>query len=174
MSAVIKGLAMNIYDAMNNRILDYGYTVSFGRLHEFVAGKDQSQIARAVLFGSRPPPNDSIWKYAERAGFELVLEDRNVPTRKRRSTLASFPQWSKTPTKRWTRPLTPLSGRGRQRFRPSRSDFDGGRLQGGSGLLGSRIERAEGDRNALHQLERTPGLSLAQITGQRPKSKSAR
>jgi uncharacterized LabA/DUF88 family protein len=83
-SAVKKGLAMNIYDAMNNRILDFGYSMSFGRLHEFVAGKDSSQIARAVLFGSRPPPNDSIWKFAERAGFELVLEDRNVANKEKK------------------------------------------------------------------------------------------
>jgi uncharacterized LabA/DUF88 family protein len=83
-SAVKNGLAMNIYDAMNNRILDFGYTISFGRLHEFVAGKDKSQIARAVLFGSRPPPNDSIWRYAEQAGFELVLEDRNVANKEKK------------------------------------------------------------------------------------------
>jgi uncharacterized LabA/DUF88 family protein len=83
-SAVKKGLAMNIYDAMNNRILDFGYSMSFGRLHEFVAGKDSSQIARAVLFGSRPPPNDSIWKFAEKAGFELVLEDRNVANKEKK------------------------------------------------------------------------------------------
>jgi hypothetical protein len=31
-SAVVRGLAMNIYGAMNSRILDYGYTISFGRL----------------------------------------------------------------------------------------------------------------------------------------------
>jgi hypothetical protein len=83
-SAVKKGLAMNIYDAMNNRILDFGYNISFGRLHEFVAGKDKSQIARAVLFGSRPPPEDSIWRYAEKAGFELVLEDRNVANKEKK------------------------------------------------------------------------------------------
>ena len=83
-SAIQKGMAMNIYDAMNNRILDFNYNISFGRLHEFVAGKDQSQIARAVLFGSRPPPNDSIWKYAEKAGFKLVLEDRNVANKEKK------------------------------------------------------------------------------------------
>ncbi len=83
-SAVAKGIAMNVYDAMNNRILDYDYKMSFGRLHEFVAGQDESKIARAVLFGSRPPPNDSIWKYAERAGFELVLEDRNVENKEKK------------------------------------------------------------------------------------------
>jgi uncharacterized LabA/DUF88 family protein len=83
-SAVKKGLAMNIFEAMNNRIIDYSYTISFGRLHEFVAGSDHSQIARAVLFGSRPPPNDSIWRYAERAGFELILEDRNVANKEKK------------------------------------------------------------------------------------------
>jgi uncharacterized LabA/DUF88 family protein len=83
-SAVSKGLAMNVYDAMNNGILDYGYQISFGRLHEFVAGQDKSQIARAVLFGSRPPPNDSIWKYAKQAGFELVLEDRNIANKEKK------------------------------------------------------------------------------------------
>jgi uncharacterized LabA/DUF88 family protein len=83
-SAVVKGLAMNVYDAMNNRIIDYDYKMSFGRLHEFVVGQDESTIARAVLFGSRPPPNDSIWKYAEQAGFELVLEDRNVANKEKK------------------------------------------------------------------------------------------
>ena len=83
-SAVAKGLAMNVYDAMNNGILDYEYKMSFGRLHEFVVGQDKSQIARAVLFGSRPPPNDSLWKYAEQAGFELVLEDRNVANKEKK------------------------------------------------------------------------------------------
>lgn len=83
-SAVENGLAMNIYDAMNNRIIDHSYTISFGRLHEFVAGSDESKIARAALFGSRPPPNDGIWRFAERAGFELILEDRNVANKEKK------------------------------------------------------------------------------------------
>ncbi len=76
--AVASGKAMNIYDAMNNRILDFDYKIDFGRLHDFIAGKDTSQIKRCMLFGSRPPPNDSLWKIAERAGFEVIVEDRNV------------------------------------------------------------------------------------------------
>ena len=76
-SAVAQGQASDIYDAMNNGILDQGYTISFGKLHEFLTGNDLTKIKRAALFGSRPPPNDSIWKHAERAGFELHLEDRN-------------------------------------------------------------------------------------------------
>ncbi len=83
-SAVVRGLAMNIYEAMNNRIIDHDYKLSFGRLHEFIAGSVKSQIARAVLFGSRPPPDDSIWTFAKRAGFELVLEDRNVANKEKK------------------------------------------------------------------------------------------
>ena len=83
-SAVAQGLAVDIYDAMNNGILDHGYTISFGKLHEFLTGNDLSKIKRAALFGSRPPPNDSIWRFAERAGFELHLEDRNVRNKEKK------------------------------------------------------------------------------------------
>lgn len=83
-SAVARGLAMNIQEATRDRILDHDYTLSFGRLHEFVAGLDQTQIARVVLFGSRPPPNDSIWTFAKQAGFELILEDRNAANKEKK------------------------------------------------------------------------------------------
>ncbi len=83
-SAVRTGLADNIIQAMNDRILDHGYTISFGKLHEFLTGNDLSQIKRVALFGSRPPPNDSIWRFAERAGFELHLEDRNYANKEKR------------------------------------------------------------------------------------------
>ncbi len=83
-SAVAQGLADNIVQAMNDGILDHGYTVSFGKLHEFVCGTDKKQIKRAALFGSRPPPNDGIWQYAKRAGFELHLEDRNYANKEKK------------------------------------------------------------------------------------------
>lgn len=83
-SAVAQGLADNIVEAMQLGILDHGYTISFGKLHEFVCGKDNNQIKRAALFGSRPPPNDSIWQYAEKAGFELHLEDRNYANKEKK------------------------------------------------------------------------------------------
>ena len=83
-SAVRQKLAASIYDAMQNGILDHGYTMSFGKLHQFLTGNDLSKIKRAVLFGSRPPPNDSIWQYAERAGFELRLEDRNYANKEKK------------------------------------------------------------------------------------------
>lgn len=55
-SAVTSKLAPNIIEAMNQGILDHGYTISFGKLYEFLCGKDARQVKRAALFGSRPPP----------------------------------------------------------------------------------------------------------------------
>jgi uncharacterized LabA/DUF88 family protein len=83
-SAVQQGLADNIIQAMNDGILDQGYTISFGKLHQFLTGNDLSQIKRAALFGSRPPPNDGIWTFAKRAGFELHLEDRNYANKEKK------------------------------------------------------------------------------------------
>jgi uncharacterized LabA/DUF88 family protein len=77
-SAVTNNLATDINDAMNNGIFDHGYTIDFGKLYEFLCGQDDRDIKRVALFGSRPPPNDGIWRYAKKAGFELHLEDRNV------------------------------------------------------------------------------------------------
>src|SRR6202008_3027001 len=75
-SAVKQALAKNIKEAMKLGRLDHGYTISFGKLREFLCGKDKREIKRVALFGSRPPPNDGIWQYAKKAGFELFLEDR--------------------------------------------------------------------------------------------------
>lgn len=83
-SAVATGLVDNIHEAMNEGILDHGYTISFGKLHEFLCGTDKRTIKRAALFGSRPPPNDSIWTFAQKAGFELHLEDRNVKNKEKK------------------------------------------------------------------------------------------
>ena len=82
--AVASGLASTIYVAMSERILDASYNIDFGKLHQFIAGDDQDEIKRCMLFGSRPPPNDSLWAVARRVGFEVVVEDRNVQNREKR------------------------------------------------------------------------------------------
>lgn len=83
-SAVQQGMALDIWDALNNRILDHSYRMSFGKLYEFVAGTDRTDTARAMLFGSRPPINDAIWTIAERAGFEVITHDRNASNREKK------------------------------------------------------------------------------------------
>ncbi len=75
---------MDIYEAMNNRILDNEYRLDFGALHNFTAGNDPKKIARAVLFGSRPPKNDSLWDIARNCGFEVVVEDRSVQNKEKK------------------------------------------------------------------------------------------
>lgn len=83
-SAVAKGLAQNINDAMNLGILDQAYTIGFGALHEFLTGGDLGGIRRVALFGSTPPPNDSIWAIAKKTGFELHLEERNFRNKEKK------------------------------------------------------------------------------------------
>lgn len=83
-SAVQKGMAMDVWEAMREGILDYSYSFDFGKLHDFVAGDVEADIKRCLLFGSRPPPNDSLWRMAERAGFEVIVEDRNVQNREKK------------------------------------------------------------------------------------------
>lgn len=41
-SAVKKGLALDVYEAIENRIVDNEYRMSFGKLYEFVAGIDKA------------------------------------------------------------------------------------------------------------------------------------
>jgi hypothetical protein len=37
-----------------------------------------------ALFGSTPPPSDSIWTIAKKAGFELHLEERQVQNKEKK------------------------------------------------------------------------------------------
>jgi uncharacterized LabA/DUF88 family protein len=78
-SAVVRGLSRSL-----SQTLDNDYAIDFGKLHYFVAGDNPSEIKRAVLFGSRPPQNDSLWEIAKNAGFEVVVVDRNVANKEKK------------------------------------------------------------------------------------------
>jgi uncharacterized LabA/DUF88 family protein len=82
-AAVAHGLAPDIWSAMEQKICDHSWKIDFGRLYEF-AGGDRSAVGRAVLYGSRPPPNDSVWEIAKRKGFEVVVHDRNVRNKEKK------------------------------------------------------------------------------------------
>ena len=81
-AAVATGLAPDIWTAQEQRITAR-WTIDFGKLYEFAGGK-RSDVARAVLYGSRPPPADSLWRAAEARGFEVVVYDRNVAHREKK------------------------------------------------------------------------------------------
>jgi uncharacterized LabA/DUF88 family protein len=82
-SAVVTGIAPDIWTAQDQKIFDQGWKLDFGRLYEF-AGGQASEVGRAVLFGSRPPPNDSLWATAKARGFEPIVYDRNSRNREKK------------------------------------------------------------------------------------------
>jgi len=80
-AAVRNGLATTVRDAQQRKICDHSWRIDFGRLLNFAGGKDED-IGRAVLYGSKPPPNDSLWESAKSKGFEVVVHDRSCFTGK--------------------------------------------------------------------------------------------
>ncbi len=77
-SAVAKGWASNSSEAHEKKIEDTAWRIDFGKLLNFVTNGNISEIKRAVLFGSKPPYNDSLWKAMSKAQFEVVSLDRNA------------------------------------------------------------------------------------------------
>lgn len=80
-SAVARGMAPDVWAACEQRICDNDWKIDFGRLFEFAAGAD---VGRAVLFGSRPPQNDSLWGIARAKGFEVIVHDRNAQNKEKK------------------------------------------------------------------------------------------
>ena len=82
-AAVERGHVPSIWDALNNQICDYSWKIDFGRLYQFACG-DRKDVGRAVLYGSRPPANDSLWSIAKAKGFEVAVFDRNIQNREKK------------------------------------------------------------------------------------------
>lgn len=55
-------------------ICDPSWRIDFGKLLTKVA--NGTDILKAVLVGSRPPANDSVWTAAKNKGFEVFVHDR--------------------------------------------------------------------------------------------------
>lgn len=80
-AAAVRGMAPDVWSAVTNKICDYTWKIDLGKLHEFAGGDD---IGRAILYGSRPPANDTLWSIAKKKGFEVVVYDRNVVNREKK------------------------------------------------------------------------------------------
>ncbi len=87
-SAVAKGLpgAGTIYEAMNNRVVDFSWKIDYGTLHNIVCG-DPSQIGAANLWGS-PPPGDGFWNMVKKYGFKVQTYDRNAAGKEKKVDVA--------------------------------------------------------------------------------------
>jgi uncharacterized LabA/DUF88 family protein len=80
-SAVAKGIAPDIWTAMESKIVDYGWKMDFGKLYEFADG---DPTGCSNLYGSRPPANDSLWAVAKAKGFDVTVHDRNASNREKK------------------------------------------------------------------------------------------
>ena len=83
-SAVAKGMVADVYEAHDNKICDMPWAYDFGKLLDIVCCGDISDIKRAVLYGSRPTDNDSLWNAAKKAGFEVFTPTRNAKNKEKR------------------------------------------------------------------------------------------
>lgn len=80
-SAVRNGMAVDIYDSINNNIIDNNWRIDFGKLFSFVGGEN-CNIEIAKLYGSKPPENDSLWN-AARSKFEVKIFNRTSTGREK-------------------------------------------------------------------------------------------
>ena len=82
-AAVEQDLAFDIWDAHQRDITIPNWKYDFGKLLLLVGGA-RNGLKKAVLFGSRPPQNDSLWAAAQQSGFEVTVEDRNAQNREKK------------------------------------------------------------------------------------------
>ena len=78
--AVRLGLAPDIRTALCQKITA-PWTYDFGRLYDVLCPSGDP-VGRSILFGSRPPENDSIWQRVRDADFEVRTFDRSAATNK--------------------------------------------------------------------------------------------
>lgn len=82
-SAVGKEYASDIVEAHETMASDGNWKIDFGKLISYLTG-DLSQIKHAVLYGSKPTDNNSLWRSAEAAGFEVYNPPRNFSNREKK------------------------------------------------------------------------------------------
>lgn len=86
-SAVSKGMASNIYDAMNKGVVDHSWDIDYGKLHQFLCGTNKAEIGGAKLWGSLPP-SDSFWAMVKRKGFDHTVFDKNFQGKEKKVDVA--------------------------------------------------------------------------------------
>jgi uncharacterized LabA/DUF88 family protein len=74
-AAVVRGMALNIEDAIRRRVFDFNWRLDFGKLHQILFGAKYKNGC-AKLWGL-PPSQDSLWKLVESKGWQVSTYDRN-------------------------------------------------------------------------------------------------
>lgn len=59
--------------------VDSSYQLDWGKFIHLVKSRGNRMLAQVpTLYGSRPPPDDSVWEEIRREGFDVRLFDRNI------------------------------------------------------------------------------------------------
>ena len=77
-SAVAKGYVANTVDAHQRGIEDSSWRIDYGKLLNVVADGNRTDINKAIMYGSKPPHNDSMWNAFRAAQYEVNTLDRNA------------------------------------------------------------------------------------------------
>lgn len=78
--AVRTGVAPDLRTAITRKITA-PWTYDFGRLYDLLCPPGE-YVGRSILFGSRPPDNDSVWQRVRDADFEVETFRRSTFTNK--------------------------------------------------------------------------------------------
>lgn len=85
-SAIQKGMAVDLNDAIERRVFDWAYKLDYGKLYTYLCG-DGQEVGCAKLWGS-PPPSDSFWKMVEQKGFQVKTYDRSAAGKEKKVDVA--------------------------------------------------------------------------------------
>src|SRR5437867_719464 len=61
---------------------DASYRIDFGKILGFVS--NGREVVEARLYGSEPPPNDTVWNQAKAEGFKPKIFQRNFRDREKK------------------------------------------------------------------------------------------
>ena len=81
-AAVRHGLTPDLRTAQKDGITDPSWRYDFGHLYA-LAAPEGTPVGQALLFGSRPPANDSLWQLARDNGFTVEVLDRNASNKEK-------------------------------------------------------------------------------------------
>jgi len=82
-SAVQRGMAKGIGDAIQRSVIDFSWHADYGKLYDFL----KADVTVAKLWGS-PPPGDSFWKMVGNVGFTTKIYDRNAGNKEKKVDVA--------------------------------------------------------------------------------------
>ncbi len=82
LSGISRGMARDLVDAADRRVIDVDYRMDVYRLMSFLEQAGQPAVAAA--FGSITEANGGFWNHVRKAGFEAIVVERNQSGRESR------------------------------------------------------------------------------------------